>query len=141
MSPEKIAIAVAVTMAAIAGTGAMKNVTGTSSAVAMVAVSPGTAPTKRPNSDATSITTRLYGSNTIANAWTHALLMTANPSPLSRRLPRDALQKAPGERDLQQLVERVVDAQRHHERERDDPSRPDLEHREKHREVDDAGRR
>ena len=41
MSPEKIAIAVAVTMEAIAGTGGMKNVTGTSSAVAIVAVSPG----------------------------------------------------------------------------------------------------
>ena len=42
MSPEKIAIAVAVTIAAIAGIGAMKNVTGTSSAVAIVAVRPGT---------------------------------------------------------------------------------------------------
>ena len=38
MSPAKIAIAVAVTMAAMAGTGSMKKVTGTSSAVAMVAV-------------------------------------------------------------------------------------------------------
>ena len=68
MSPEKIAIAVAVTIAAIAGIGAMKNVTGTSSAVAIVAVSPGTAPTNSPNSDAPSITHRLYGSNTIPNA-------------------------------------------------------------------------
>src|SRR3990172_4314345 len=49
MSPEKIAIAVAVTMHAIDGTGGMKNVTGTSNAVAIVAVSPGMAPTKRPN--------------------------------------------------------------------------------------------
>ena len=48
MSPEKIAIAVAVTIAATAGTGGMKNVTGTSSAVAMVAVNPGIAPTNRP---------------------------------------------------------------------------------------------
>ena len=48
MSPLKMAIAVAVTMAATAGIGAMKNVTGTSSAVAMVAVSPGMAPTNRP---------------------------------------------------------------------------------------------
>ena len=52
MSPEKIAIAVAVTIAAIAGIGGMKNVIGTSSAVAIVAVRPGTAPTNRPNSDA-----------------------------------------------------------------------------------------
>ena len=49
ISPAKIAIAVAVTIEAIAGTGSMKKVTGTSSAVAMVAVSPGTAPTNRPN--------------------------------------------------------------------------------------------
>ena len=41
--------AVAVTIEAIAGTGGMKNVTGTRSAVAMVAVRPGTAPTNRPN--------------------------------------------------------------------------------------------
>ena len=48
MSPAKIAMAVAVTMAAIAGTGSMKKVTGTSSAVAMVAVRPGIAPTNMP---------------------------------------------------------------------------------------------
>ena len=59
MSPEKIAIAVAVTIAAIAGIGAMKKVTGTSNAVAIVAVNPGTAPTKRPNSDAPSMTSTL----------------------------------------------------------------------------------
>ena len=49
MSPAKIAIAVQLTIAATAGTGGMKKVTGTSSAVAIVAVSPGTAPTNRPN--------------------------------------------------------------------------------------------
>ena len=48
MSPAKIAMAVAVTMAAIAGTGSMKKVIGTRSAVAMVAVSPGMAPTNMP---------------------------------------------------------------------------------------------
>src|SRR6266850_6134903 len=58
MSPEKIAIAVAVTIEAIAGTGGMKNVTGTSSAVAMVAVSPGTAPTNRPKSAEAKMTQR-----------------------------------------------------------------------------------
>ena len=46
----------------------MKNVTGTSSAVAIVAVSPGTAPTNRPNSDAPSITHSVFGSKTRANA-------------------------------------------------------------------------
>src|SRR5215203_474867 len=49
MSPAKIAMAVAVTMAPRAGTGSMKNVTGTRSAVAIVAVSPGMAPTNIPN--------------------------------------------------------------------------------------------
>ena len=37
----------------------MKNVTGTSSAVAIVAVNPGTAPTNKPNSEAASITKML----------------------------------------------------------------------------------
>ena len=41
-------MAVAVTMAAMAGMGGMKKVTGTNNAVAMVAVRPGTAPTKSP---------------------------------------------------------------------------------------------
>src|SRR5947208_9088711 len=75
MSPENIAIAVAVTIAAMAGIGAMKNVTGTSNAVAMVAVNPGTAPTNKPNSEAPSMTTMLYGSSTIANACDQAGLM------------------------------------------------------------------
>ena len=48
MSPAKIAMAVAVTIEAIAGTGSMKNVIGTRSAVAIVAVSPGIAPTNIP---------------------------------------------------------------------------------------------
>jgi hypothetical protein len=79
MSPEKIAMAVAVTIAAIAGIGAMKKVTGTSSAVAMVAVSPGTAPTNNPYSDATTITAMVYGSNTIAKAWPTAVHMGGLP--------------------------------------------------------------
>jgi hypothetical protein len=48
MSPAKIAMASMVTMAAKAGTGSIKNVTGTSRAVAMVAVSPGIDPTNSP---------------------------------------------------------------------------------------------
>ena len=68
MSPAKIAIAVQVTMAATAGTGGMKNVIGTSSAVAMVAVSPGTQPTNRPNSADARMTHSTYGSNTSAKA-------------------------------------------------------------------------
>src|SRR5262245_55022665 len=64
MSPAKIAIAVAVTIDAIAGTGGMKNVTGTSSAVAIVAVRPGTAPTNRPNIAEPRMTHRTYGSMT-----------------------------------------------------------------------------
>ena len=56
MSPAKIAIAVAATIAPSAGTGGMKKVIGTSSAVAMVAVRPGIAPTKMPNADEATIT-------------------------------------------------------------------------------------
>ena len=76
MSPEKIAIAVAVTIVAIAGIGSMKNVTGTSSAVAIVAVSPGTAPTNRPNSDANSIGHSVFALNTIPNAVPSASIRT-----------------------------------------------------------------
>src|SRR6476619_1814410 len=83
-SPANIAIAVADTMAAMAGIGAMKNVTGTSSAVAIVAVKPGTAPTKRPNSDAASITHRLYGSNTRWNARPTSCIALA-PAPAAMR--------------------------------------------------------
>src|SRR5207244_12304322 len=97
MSPEKIAIAVAVTIAAIAGIGAMKNVTGTSSAVAIVAVRPGTAPTNKPNSDARSITRMLYGSNTIDRACAHAPLIASALSSW-RRLPDESLQYAPRQR-------------------------------------------
>src|SRR6185295_10029011 len=100
ISPEKMAIAVAVTIAAIAGTGAMKKVTGTSSAVAIVAVSPGTAPTNSPNSDAASITQMLYGSKTSVNAWDQAGL-TLTSAQKFQPLPRDALQQAPGQRDFQ----------------------------------------
>ena len=60
MSPAKMAIAVAVTIAATAGIGGMKNVTGTSRAVAIVAVRPGTAPTKRPNSDEPAMTSIVW---------------------------------------------------------------------------------
>ena len=56
ISPANMAMALAVTMAPSAGTGGMKKVMGTSSAVAMVAVKPGMAPTNRPNT-AEAITT------------------------------------------------------------------------------------
>src|SRR6188768_2936100 len=134
MSPEKIAIAVAVTMAAIAGIGAMKKVTGTSSAVAIVAVSPGTAPTNRPNSDAPIITKMLYGSNTIEKACAQAPLMASTP--LS---PRPPCQHAPGQRHLQQLVERVMDQQRHHDRHRNGHDPADPQHPHERRKVKHAG--
>ena len=61
MSPAKMAIALAVTIAPMAGTGSMKKVTGTSKAVAMVAVRPGMAPTSRPNTAAAPITPSTSG--------------------------------------------------------------------------------
>ena len=107
MSPEKIAIAVAVTIAAIAGIGAMKKVTGTSSAVAIVAVSPGTAPTNRPNSDAPSIT------SDVVRLEDHARTPAADGvAHASVRHQATRLQHAPGQRHPQQLVEREVDDQR-----------------------------
>ena len=68
MSPAKMAMATVVTIAAIAGTGSMKKVNGTSSAVAIVAVSPGTEPTKSPNRAASSITPSTSGASTRAKA-------------------------------------------------------------------------
>src|SRR5204862_3019858 len=158
MSPEKIAIAVAVTIAAIAGIGGMKNVTGTSSAVAIVAVSPGTAPTNRPNSDAPSMTSTLYGSKTRRNASAHAGLMRpprslrslppegARPAlgrpgarPSRWRSPRDPLQHAPRQRHAQQLVERVVDRQRHEKGDRQRDGEPNAQHPHQRGEVHERG--
>ena len=108
MSPEKIAIAVAVTIAAIAGIGGMKKVTGTSSAVAIVAVRPGTAPTNRPNSDAPSITHEVVGVE-------HQRERLRPGRTLMRAIGHHAnrSQHAPRQRHAQQLVEREVDHQRH----------------------------
>src|SRR3954462_9556651 len=101
MSPAKIAIAAAVTIEAIPGTGAMKKVTSTSSAVAIVAVSPGTAPTKRPNSAEAKITQRTYGSKTSASAARSVATLV-----------NDALQHAPRQGNSQQLIEGQVDGDR-----------------------------
>jgi len=67
ISPAKIAVATVVTMAAIAGTGSMKKVNGINSAVAMVAVRPGMAPTNRPKTAAINITPSVWGSAIRAN--------------------------------------------------------------------------
>ena len=56
MSPAKIAMALAAMIAPIAGTGSMKKVIGTSSAVAMVAVSPNGTRRPRANTDASRMT-------------------------------------------------------------------------------------
>src|SRR5262245_30876461 len=111
MSPEKIAIAVQLTMAATAGTGGMKNVTGTSSAVAMVAVRPGIAPTNRPNSEDARITPSTYGSATSAKASSMCSIMRCP-------LPGVAGQHTPGQRNLEQRVEDVVHQRGHDHRDR-----------------------
>src|SRR5262245_29745821 len=129
MSPEKIAIAVAVTIEAIAGTGGMKKVTGTRSAVAMVAVSPGTAPTNSPNTADARMTAIVYGSNTSANAVRIASIS-----------PEDRFEHAPRERHTQQLVEQGVDHERRAERDDDrrQHAHPQLE--EQRDEADGRGR-
>src|SRR5947199_10098985 len=100
MSPAKIAIAVAVTMEATAGTGGMKKVTGTSSAVAMVAVSPGTAPTNSPNTAEPRITQTTKASNNCDSAWARTVPVTSE---------REAPEHAPGQRAAPQLEELEVD--------------------------------
>jgi hypothetical protein len=62
MSPAKIAIASIVTIAANAGTGSMKNVTGTSRATAILAVRPGMAPINSPYNDDPMMTKMTNGS-------------------------------------------------------------------------------
>src|SRR5262245_11800932 len=116
MSPEKIAIAVAVTIDAMAGTGGMKNVTGTRSAVAMVAVRPGIAPPNRPKMAETRMTTSVYGSKTRAKAVRMSCIS-----------PREALEHAPWQRHAQQLVEQEVDHQRCGDRDDDGGNEPHLE--------------
>src|SRR5687767_7583007 len=113
MSPAKIAIAVAVTIEAIAGTGSMKKVTGARSAVAIVAVRPGTAPTNSPNAADARITHRTYGVNTSASASKSILL-----------------QQSPRQRNAQQLVERQMDRHRGHDpdQQRDAPGRAEDSH-------------
>src|SRR4051812_10670040 len=108
MSPAKIAIAVAVTIEAIAGTGGMKKVTGTSRAVAIVAVRPGTAPTNRPNMAEPRTTQSTYGSSTIFNA--------------SKSI---ALEQSPRQRNAQEFVEREMDDDRRDDgdRQREAPRR------------------
>src|SRR5262245_32925966 len=105
MSPEKIAIAVAVTIEAMAGTGGMKKVTGTSSAVAIVAVRPGTAPTNRPNTADSRMTKIVYGSKTSPNAVASAVMSPGEP-----------LEHAPRERHPQHLVEQHAHHKRRHDR-------------------------
>src|SRR5512134_976357 len=113
MSPEKIAIAVAVTMDAIAGTGGMKKVTGTSSAVAIVAVSPGIAPTNRPN---------------------------AAEARMTAISPEDRLEHAPRQGHAQQLVEERVDQKRRGDRDHDRGQHPHPQLQEQRDEADRRGR-
>src|SRR5690625_771659 len=60
ISPAKIAMAEQATIAPTAATGSMKKVSGTSIAVAMVAVRPGTAPTKSPNIEAATTASKTF---------------------------------------------------------------------------------
>src|SRR4029450_4735942 len=105
MWPAKMARAVAVTMAPRAGTGGIKNVTGTSNAVAMVAVKPGIAPTKMPNADAARITHRTNGSKTSLVA---AIRASMRPS-------QDRIQQAARQRHAQHRREKPVDGDRRHD--------------------------
>src|SRR5438477_2079768 len=122
MSPEKIAIAVAVTMAAIAIIGGMKNVTGTSSAVAIAAVSPGPPPTNRPNADDASITITVFGSKTIWNAMMIGSIVSA--ALLRASSVSEAHQYAPRQRHTEQFVERVVNDECDGNRDDDRRDRP-----------------
>src|SRR5437764_12480903 len=116
----------------------MKNVTGTSKAVAIVAVNPGTAPTKSPKSDARTITIRLYGSSTRAKACNQASLIAI--SRRAARSPCELAQHTPWQRHLEQLVKAEMNDHGDNERERKNPSRPDTENSEQRRKINHPGR-
>ena len=117
MSPEKMAMAVAVTMAAMAGMGAMKNVTGTSKAVAMVAVRPGTEPTNSPYKAAATITIKTCRFNTMPADCTRVSIMQTS----WERSPGHRHEPAPGQRHTQQLIEQRVNDQAERQCEQQSP--------------------
>src|SRR5215212_11036341 len=100
MSPAKIAMAVAATIAPSAGTGGMKNVIGTRSAVAIVAVNPGMAPTKIPNADDATITHKTYGSK---------IRRAASSRGPTGAASHDGGQPAARQRHAQQRSEEILD--------------------------------
>src|SRR5215208_2823815 len=109
MSPAKIAIAVAVTIAPSAGTGDMKKVTGTRSAVAIVAVRPGIAPTNMPKAADAKITQMTKGSKTRPSAVTKASMAASL---------KDRIEPAAGQRHAHQVRKEVLDQDRRPERDR-----------------------
>src|SRR5690606_19209449 len=100
MSPAKIAMADMVMIAAIAGTGSRKNVKGTSSAAARVAVMPGREPMTRPKIADRRTTRRVVGSATRSSA----LSMSCSIS--------EPLDQAVGQLDQQDLLEQSPQGER-----------------------------
>src|SRR3546814_1429183 len=112
ISPAKIAIAVQLTIAAIAGTGCMKKVTGTSKAVAIVAESPGMAPTKRPKTDERAMTHSTSGCRIRSKAASNAVI--ASPQIGRQRTARQrhqqqAREQKPDRGHGKQAVEQRLD--------------------------------
>src|SRR4051794_710569 len=124
ISPAKIAIAEQVTMAPIAETGDMKKVIGTRSAVAMVAVRPGTAPTNKPNRAASTMVTSTSGWKTISAA--SRIPVKESPSPRRNIAPR--------KRNAQQAVEAIMHHHGDSDRQDRHQHRTDAKHGEQHRE-------
>src|SRR5690606_40843134 len=106
-SPAKMAMATAVAIAASAATGGRKNVTGTSSATATVADTPGMAPVKRPNRQARKMTSRTSKVKTSSNAAARFCIMRLQP----------AAQKTRGQRHAQRIDEHELERQRERDRE------------------------
>lgn len=97
MSPAKIAMAVAVTMDAIAGTGSMKKVTGTSRAVAMVADRPGMAPTNIPKQAEPRMTASTCGWKTSSRAWAKTIIAPTSPLETENACGRERNEKQSAE--------------------------------------------
>jgi hypothetical protein len=102
MSPAKIAIAVAVTIAAMAGIGAMKNVIGTRSAVAIVAVRPGH------RADEKAEQRRRQHHDDVVRVQDHRKRLCPGGASSRRNrdrraLPDETIEQSPGQRNLESL--------------------------------------
>src|SRR5688500_16115720 len=135
MSPAKMAIAEQATIAPTAGTGSMKKVTGTRSAIAIVAVRPGIAPTNSPKIDAPRIVTMTSHWKTSPKACSIAFIAS----------PPHRCEQPPRQGHVELIHEEVMDCEGYRDRQDDGDQPADAEQAEhdeedRHHRQDEAER-